>query len=209
MERAIQSPAIAPPERDPQLLTNGVLGMLLFVIAEAMMFGGLISAFTIAKASALAWPPPGQPRLPVEATAFNSLVLLVSGGFLLQASRAYYAERARRLETVVSLDRGPSAAKTPFLLAILLGAFFVVFQGAEWVALLSDGLTLQSSTHSSFFYLVVGMHGLHAVAALVLLWLAYGRLIRGRLTPSVIGSAQVLWYFVVGLWPVLYWRVYL
>ena len=49
---------------------------------------------------------------------------------------------------------------------MLLGAFFVLFQGVEWVALLREGLTLTSSTHGAFFYLIIGTHALHAVVAL-------------------------------------------
>ena len=50
-------------------------------------------------------------------------------------------------------------------LVMLLGAFFVVFQGAEWLALIGQGLTLTSSALGSFFYLIVGSHGLHAVGS--------------------------------------------
>lgn len=181
--------------RRRQVLANGTLGMLAFVIAETMMFLGLISAFTLARASAPMWPPPGQPRLPAEATALTTLALLVSGVFLYRASRVY------RLD--------PDRARAPFLISILLGTFFVVFQGAEWVALLRQGLTLVSSQHGSFFYLIVGMHGLHAVGALAYNWYCYRALTRHALGPSAFGAAQVLWYFVVGIWPVLYTRVYL
>ena len=45
-----------------QIVSNGVLGMLLFVACEIMLFAGMISAFWIVKSSALEWPPPGQPR---------------------------------------------------------------------------------------------------------------------------------------------------
>ena len=51
------------------MISNGLFGMLVFVLTEAMLFAGFISAFTIVKASAPVWPPPDQPRLPVEATA--------------------------------------------------------------------------------------------------------------------------------------------
>jgi heme/copper-type cytochrome/quinol oxidase subunit 3 len=89
-----------------------------------------------------------------------------------------------------------------------LGAFFVIFQGSEWVALLRDGLTLTSSTQGSFFYLIVGMHGLHAIVALGIIAYAWFRLRRGWLSSSLLGGAEVFWYFVVGLWPILYWVVY-
>jgi len=53
------------------------------------------------------------------------------------------------------------------------------------------------------------MHGLHALAGLAVLTRAGLKLSRGRLTASTFGAAQVFWYFVVGLWPILYWRIYL
>ena len=181
--------------RRTRVVANGVLGMLVFVMTEIMFFAGLVSAFTIVRSSALVWPPPGQPRLPLEETALNTLALLASGGMLFAARRVY--------------RRDPRRARTPLLAAMLLGAFFVVFQGAEWVALIREGLTLTSSTLGSFFYLIVGVHALHAVAALGVLAAAWWRLQRGWLPSGLLGAAEVFWYFVVGVWPVLYWRVYL
>ena len=64
---------------DAQIVPNGVLGMLLFVAVEVMLFAGLISGFVVVKASALVWPPIGQPRLPVEETLVNTAALLLSG----------------------------------------------------------------------------------------------------------------------------------
>ena len=77
-------------------------------------------------------------------------MLLVSAGALYHATRAFSRERAR--------------ARRPLFAAIGLGAFFVCFQGYEWVSLVSHGLTLTSSNYGSFFYLIVGTHGLHALA---------------------------------------------
>ncbi len=183
------------PRRVP-VVSNAVLGTLMFVIIEAMLFAGLISAFLIVKTSALgAWPPPGQPRLPVGETAFNTVALLMSGALLFVANRMFRAD--------------PTRAKLPLLGVILLGAFFVTFQGIEWAALLREGLTLTSSTHGSFFYLIVGMHALHAIAALVVLSYVWLLLHRARLNRSLFHGAQIFWYFVVGLWPILYAQVYL
>ena len=181
--------------RPPPLLPNAVLGMLIFVITEAMLFAGLVSAFMITRASAVMWPPPGQPRLPIQATAFNTGVLVASGVALFLAQRIFFRDR--------------TAARRPLLLAMLLGACFVLFQGFEWVRLVAQGLTLTSSTHGSFFYLIVGLHALHAVAALAVLAYTWRRLERGWLAQDQLAAAQVFWYFVVGLWPVLYGVVYL
>jgi len=179
----------------PPLLPSAVLGMLVFVIAEMMLFAGLMSAFSIVKSGTLGWPPPGQPRLPVEATAFNTAVLLASAVLLFIANRSFASNREH--------------ASRPLFCAVGLGAFFVAFQGYEWVMLIRQGLTLTYSNHGSFFFLIVGLHGLHVIAGLTVLARASFKLSKGVLTPSTFVAAQVFWYFVVGLWPVLYFMVYL
>ena len=53
------------------------------------------------------------------------------------------------------------------------------------------------------------MHALHAIAALFALGRSVLLLQRGRLVHGSFAAAQVFWYFVVGIWPVLYLQVYL
>jgi len=181
--------------RPTPVVSNAVLGVLIFLFTEAMLFAGLISAHTIARASSpLGWPPPGQPRLPFRETALNTAALLVSGVAVFLAQRVFRRDRRRAL--------------TPLALGLGLGAFFVIFQGVEWVALIREGLTLTSSTHGAFFYLIVGVHALHAIAALIALAWVTQRLRHGVLPPSAFAAAALFWYFVVGVWPIIYLRVY-
>ncbi len=186
---------VAEDRGEQKIVSNGVLGMTLFILTEIMLFSGMISAFSIVRASALVWPPPDQPRLPVEETAFNTAALFASGLCLYLAQRRFDVDRA--------------SARTPLVAAIALGTFFVLFQGWEWASMLAQGLTLTSSTLGSFFYLIVGTHALHAIAALVMLVRVWRRHATGWLQPSQLATAAVFWYFVVGAWPLVYWRVYL
>ncbi len=82
-------------------------------------------------------------------------------------------------------------------------------QGVEWVALLREGLTMTSSSHGAFFYLIVGAHALHAVAAIIALTWVYVAMRAGKFVPSTFAATQIFWYFVVVVWPVIYLRVYL
>lgn len=184
---------VVQTRREP-IVPSAVMGMLIFVTAEVMLFAGLISAFTIIRSGAVTWPPLDQPRLPLAATGVNTAALLASGFALFRAHRAFQRDR--------------ESAQRPLALALLLGAFFVVFQGAEWVRLIGQGLTLTSSSLGSFFYLIVGLHALHAVAALAVLAGTFRRMRGGWLASSRLAAAEVFWYFVVGLWPILYLVVY-
>jgi len=195
MDKVVDIRRKMPAVQRRQVAPNGVIGMSLFVMAEMMMFAGLISAHAIGKTTAIGgWPPAGQPRLPVEETAVNTAALLLSAVVLAFAQRAF--------------KRDPSAAARPLLITLLLGTFFVGFQGMEWVALLGQGVTMTTSTHSAFFYLIIGTHGLHAVAAIIALGWIYLQARKQALRQSAFATVQVFWYFVVGLWPFLYWKVY-
>jgi cytochrome c oxidase subunit 3 len=179
-----------------EVVPSSVLGMLLLAASELMFFAGLFSAYTISRAGSTPglWTLPDAPRLPAASTAVNTAALLASGILVFVAQRQHRA-------------RAGSASRTLFA-AWALGAMFVVLQGREWVALLSQGLTMFSGGLGAFFYLIVGTHALHAVAALIGLGVAWWRMTRGTLTPGFFLGAQTFWYFVVGIWPIIYARVY-
>lgn len=184
-------------QSDARRVPNAVLAMLVFVAAEVMFFAALISAHTIARASAVGgiWPPPGQPRLPFERTAINTAALLASGLLLWKANRAWH--------------RAPKIARRYLEASILLGVAFVSLQGIEWVRLIHQGLTLSSSSLGSFFYLIVGTHALHAFVAIGALVWVYAQIRAQTLRDDVFTATQIFWYFVVAMWPIIYLRVYL
>tara|TARA_B110000881_G_scaffold170208_1_gene153812 strand:- start:158 stop:781 length:624 start_codon:yes stop_codon:yes gene_type:complete len=186
------------PQRAKSPVSSGVVGMLLFIVTEVMFFGALISAYLVIRAGLDEWPPWGQPRLPVETTAFNTLVLLVSGLLM-----AY----SRNLLQKNEFTQG----RRWLGFSILLGTFFLISQGYEWVQLIKYGLTISSSVYGGLFYLIIGAHGFHVIGTLAFLIYAWKRLGASvnPITPEGLLPVQLLWYFVVCVWPVLYVLVYL
>lgn len=176
-------------ERAP-LVPNAVLGALIFVVVEVMFFAGILSALTISRAGAApgTWGAASTSSL---AGDVGIALLLASGASLFAAHRAQArsAEATRRL----------------LLATIALGGVFVVLQA---IHLSASGIAIASSQERGFVVLVSALHALHAAATLLALLVAWRRLGRGALTPSFFNAAQVFWYFVVLVWPVIYLRVH-
>ncbi|RMH74572.1 MAG: heme-copper oxidase subunit III, partial [Calditrichaeota bacterium] len=179
-------------------INKAIFGLLMFIATEIMIFAGLISAFIVVKANAGQWPPPDQPRLPVAVTGVNTFFLLLSG------VTVYLAVRAIRREA-------PVAFKRWLTLTGILGTLFLAIQGYEWARLLGYGLTMSSSLYGATFYTLIGAHGLHVLAAVGVLLFVLSRAFRGRYSPANYNGVvlcQIYWFFVVGIWPVLYLLVY-
>jgi heme/copper-type cytochrome/quinol oxidase subunit 3 len=201
----------SPPEfpRDPfggggdgqavRPVSNARLGMLIFLGAEAMFFAGLIGSFLVFRLGSVTWPPAGQPYLPVGVTGVNTLILLFSAVTMRRAIRAIRGGNRHGLVTWL-------------LVTALLGVIFLGVQGYEWVRLIQFGFTLSSGTYGATFYTLIGLHGAHVFGAVIwlLIVLAGARANRFSATRHVsVTLCTMYWYFVVGLWPVLFTLVYL
>ena len=188
----------APAVRQP-LVPNALLGTIIFVAAEVMIFCGLISAYVVLREQAGPWPPPNQPRLPVMATAFNTALLVLSGVTMWRCVTARMRSRHRQATRLLTIT-------------FILGVSFVVLQGLEWVSLLRFGLTARSSLYGGLFYTLVGCHAVHVTAALIVLGVYLRRATRaqhGPLSADGLRALRAYWMFVVAVWPPLYGLVYL
>jgi cytochrome c oxidase subunit 3 len=189
-----QDPVSTNPDINPS-----VFGLLIFLGTEVMLFLGLISAFIILRAGNPAWPPSGQPRLPVLVTGINTLLLLFSG---YTAHRAVQAIRDQSRRGLIWWLRATG----------FLGIIFLGIQGTEWVLLVNYGLTFASSVYGGTFYTLIGCHGLHVLVAVIALLVTLKRATGNRYTSARhtgVELCRIYWFFVVGIWPVIYLLVYL
>jgi heme/copper-type cytochrome/quinol oxidase subunit 3 len=187
--------ATTSPQLQRGKLSNPVLGTSLFVATEVMFFTALISAFLVIKAGYGVWTPPEGIVLPVGITAMNTVVLLLSGIFLFLSGQK---AKVGQDQTAIGL----------MLTSVILGTIFVSVQGYEWIQLVKHGLTMTSSVFGATFFLLIGSHGLHvlgAVIAMIWLWKSFKD---DGVVLEHLAAMQVFWYFVVGVWPLLYGLVY-
>jgi heme/copper-type cytochrome/quinol oxidase subunit 3 len=180
-------------------MSNARLGMIMLLGAETMFFAGLIGSFLVFRVANTTWPPPMFPKLPIVVTGVNTLFLLYSAVTMWMAQQAMRAGMMQRCVRFL-------------LYTAVLGVVFLAVQGYEWLQLIEYGLTLSSGVYGATFYILIGCHGLHVLGAVVWLISVLAGAMRGRycarrsIRVSVCG---MYWYYVVGLWPALYWLVYL
>lgn len=187
-----------PPARRV-LISSAVMGTLLLVFTEAMLFAGLISAYLVIRMHAGVWPPPGQPRLPLMVTGLSTAILLASGVTMWLAWRAVRRDRGAQVQQWLGAT-------------FALGLTFLLIQGYEWARLLGFGLTTSSGVYGGLFYTLIGAHGVHIIGALATLWAVLKKARHGSYTAAShpgLSAMSLFWYFVVAVWPLLYWLVYL
>jgi cytochrome c oxidase subunit 3 len=186
-----------PPEAhrssrvEPQLL-----GMLLFIISEVMVFGAFFTAyFFIRVVDANPWPAAGT-ELPKIIAGFNTAVLLSSSVTIHWALES--AKRGNRF-----------GLKAGMLTTFFLGCTFLFVQINEYVHI---GFAPSSSAQASIFYGLTGLHGAHVFIGLCLLLMVTVRAFRGHFSPEQHRGVEVpgiYWHFVDVMWVVVYTTVYL
>lgn len=181
------------------VVPNAHLGMAAVIVAELMLFGGLIGAYLVFRLQVTEWPPGGLPRLPIGVTTLNTGVLVAS------------AVAVRRALGFLRHGLSDRAGRT-MMLATGLGVLFLAVQGLEWVRLVRHGLTLGSGVYGGVFYLLIGCHATHVLVAVLVLAAVTTAVLRSWISPDrpvVVEACAAYWYFVTGLWLVLFPLVYL
>lgn len=186
---------VLPPPRRVKLVPDQVFAMVVLVFTEVMFFLALVSAFIVIKGTRAAWKVPAEITLPVLLTGYNTAVLFLSGAMLWWAGR------------LLQRGAGVERVRASVLYAMLFGGFFVAVQGYEWVQLIGYGLTMQSSIFGACFFLLVGSHAVHAVAGILVMAYWYGKCKRSMVLADC-RAVQIFWFFIVGIWPLLYGLVY-
>ena len=189
----------APPRERVPVVSNAQLAVVVLIAGECMLFVGLIGMYLVFRLASPGWPPADLPRLPLGITGLNTLVLFGSVPWMARAMAAVRQDDRAGVTRCLSLTA-------------LQGTLFLAVQGLEWTRLVHHGLKLGSSIYGATFYVLIGCHALHVLVAV--LWLVTVTAIasRGVFTAArhaPLEMCAIYWYFVCGLWVVLFPLVYL
>ena len=198
------------PASRPSLVS---VGTIVWLSSELMFFAALFAMYftirSVDKGQGLPWP---GAHLDIRLSTINTLVLLASS---VTCQMGVFAVERGQIKRSRSIFHPMSwGLREWYVLSFLMGLYFVLGQGYEYLDLIrSQGLTLSSSAYGSVFYIPTGFHGLHVIGGLVAFIFLLGRTYAAkRLTHETQVSAIVVsyyWHFVDVVWIGLFTTIYL
>jgi cytochrome c oxidase subunit 3 len=190
---------------EPEGPTNEWLGIVLFIVSEAVMFGAFFAQYFYNRILSDGWPtrvglPPGFERVPAFPLPIILTVLLVSSGFT-----AHFAQSAIRRD-----DR--DAFQGWLIVTILLGAGFLGGQAFEYTNLIvGEGFSITSGIYGTVFYCLTGLHGLHVTVGVLVLIGVLIRSFMGHFSSRShfgVEGTVLYWHFVDAVWIALLLALY-
>jgi cytochrome c oxidase subunit 3 len=197
------------PASRPNLVS---VGTIVWLSSELMFFAALFAMYftirSVDKGLGEHWP---MAHLDLKLATVNTTVLLLSSVTCQLGVFAVERGQIRRSGPIWNMARW--GLREWYVLTFFMGLYFVSGQGYEYLALIKDGVTLQSTNYGSVFYLTTGFHGLHVAGGLVAFIFLLGRTFAAkRFTHEQQVSAIVVsyyWHFVDVVWIGLFTTIYL
>ncbi len=193
---------VIPYELEPRAdtgLTNGKLGIWLFLASEVMLFGALFSAYILLRVGSDNWPH-GWTILNIKLACINTVVLIASSVTMVMS----WASLVRKDFKKYKLYMG---------LTFLAGVVFLIIKTIEYTAKFEHHLFPSTNTFLAIYFTLTGLHGIHVIAGMVVngyfwgpgskMWKTDPERLTGR-----IEIAGLYWHFVDLVWiflfPILY-----
>ena len=147
----MQIPYTVHPRPDTGL-TNGKLGIWLFLASEVMLFGALFASYILLRVGAPEWPD-GRDFLNIPLATLNTAVLITSSVTMVLAWASLVKKNFGKF-------RMWQAA------TILLGAVFLVIKYFEYSAKFHHHYFPSTNTFLAIYFTLTGLHGLHVIGGM-------------------------------------------
>lgn len=183
--------------------TEGKIAMWIFLLSDALSFGGLLLGYGILRGGNEAWPDPTK-YLGINFTAGMTFLLICSSVTMVLALAGAHEKNKKKLVLFLSLT-------------ILGGLLFLSGQAYEYTHLYHDkkmtlaGQHLEVPLFASTFFVITSFHGMHVTAGVIYLSTILVGALRGKYLddPNGVEIAGLFWHFVDLVWILVFTFVYL
>jgi len=196
------APALAPqralaPPRPPGEVPKGtnLTGVLLFLMADAMILATLLAVWWTIKGASLSWPPQG-----VDVTTYLPSVIAITvtmSSFSMQWAVSSIRRNDQRSATV----------------ALILTAFFgVAVVNAQWYSMVRADFGIADHAYGTIYLLLIGYHAVHQALAVGALVFVGARAVVGhfgREGYDPMRAVAAFWHYSVAAWMLILTAVFL
>lgn len=175
------------------------IGMWIALASILMLFTSLTSAYIVRSATGNDWRPIAMPRMLWASTALilvSSLTISIARGALKRKDHQAY--------------------KRWLLVTVVLGLSFLATQLLAWQQLVAQKVYVSTNPHSSFFYLLTAVHGVHLLGGIFgldyLLLRTWRKAVGAKSEAkreAAAGAVALYWHFMDGLWIYLFLLLFL
>ena len=180
-------------------LTNGKIGIWLFLASEVMLFGALFASYILIRVGSDTWPK-GDTILNIPLATFNTIVLITSSVTMVMA----WASLMRNQFGKFRLYMGST---------VLLGGVFLVVKYFEYSAKFHHELFPHTNNFLAIYFTLTGLHMLHVMGGMAVnayFWGPGAKLWKENPVwfANRVENSGLFWHFVDLVWiflfPVLY-----
>lgn len=171
------------------------LGMILFLVSEAFLFGALFTVYYYLRAETAVWPPAGA-KPDVTIAVINTIILLSSSAMIQWA--------------LSGIKKGnKSVLSAGLALTVLLGAAFLGITFYEWSR---ETFTATGSAYGSIFFTITGFHALHVLGGVLLMTALWGRARKNKFSADKYQAVEVgslYWHYVDFIWIIVFTSLFI
>jgi heme/copper-type cytochrome/quinol oxidase subunit 3 len=133
-------------------LTNGKLGIWLFLASEVMLFGALFASYVMLRVGAEHWPP-GSTYLNIPLATLNTVILISSSVTMVLAWASLARNDFKKFRVFMAIT-------------ILCGFGFLIVKYFEYSAKFHHELYPSTNTFLAIYFTLTGLHMLHVIGGM-------------------------------------------
>ena len=180
-------------------LTNGKLGIWLFLASEVMLFGALFASYVMLRVGNEHWPP-GATYLNIPLATLNTVILISSSVTMVLAWASLAKNDFKKFRVFMAIN-------------ILCGFGFLIVKYFEYSAKFHHELYPSTNTFLAIYFTLTGLHGLHVIGGMTVngyLWGPGSALWKTEPVHFMnrVENAGLFWHLVDLVWiflfPILY-----
>jgi len=176
------------------------IAIMMFIVSEVMLFGGMFAGYFYNMFPAEVWPPANTPAgVPPLGLA---LILSV---FLISSSATIHVAETK-------LQEGDNSGFVKWLIiTMILAILFISGQAREWSHLMGQDFTISTNSFGTFFYSITGFHGSHVVIGIIMQIFVLLMALQKRLTKkkhTIMKATGYYWHFVDVIWLLVLGLIY-